>query len=234
VFRRPDRKPYVDKGNGGASIRRAFGTECRSAGVSNLCVRDLRRVWALYDFALNRDLDKLMYRAGWRSESEKLLAWYKRVSSRDPDELREAYGRWLQHECPAPPEGRRAATPLDEAVIDMPNAQNSIARYEVRAPARLVTREEAAHYCRVGLSTFLAICPIRPISLGNSKRLERYDVRALDEWIDKLGGKGPLSSGSNWLGLVEKPNGSRAREGRQESTVKRPRLLLSPQNDDAD
>jgi hypothetical protein len=179
-------------------------------GISNLCVRDLRHVWALYYFALHRDRDKLMRRGGWRND--RLLDWCKRVSAGDLDELREAYGRWLQQENP--PEDRRAAKPRDEAVIDMQRAQNSIPRYEVRAPARLITREEAAHYCRLGLSAFPAVCPVRPISLGNSKRLERYDIRALDEWIDKLGGKGSLSSGSNWLGLVEKPNGNRAREGR--------------------
>lgn len=55
---------------------------------------------------------------------------------------------------------------------------------------RLLTKTEAAEYCRVSLATFERVCPVRPIALqpGNP-RLLRYDVRDLDNWIDVLKGK---------------------------------------------
>lgn len=51
---------------------------------------------------------------------------------------------------------------------------------------RLLTRAEAAAYCGVSLPTFDTICPVRAIVLGDDKRLERFDVQALNEWIDRL------------------------------------------------
>ncbi len=60
-------------------------------------------------------------------------------------------------------------------------------RSAVLAPSkRLLTRAEAAAYCGVSLTTFASICPVRPLALGPDKRLERYDVIALDQWIDRL------------------------------------------------
>jgi hypothetical protein len=63
---------------------------------------------------------------------------------------------------------------------------------------RLLTREQAAAYCGVSLPTFMGICPVLPIALGASKRLERYDLRALEQWIDTFSGDKP-SSGRDWL-----------------------------------
>ena len=51
---------------------------------------------------------------------------------------------------------------------------------------RLLTRAQAAAYCGLSLSTFSTLCPVQPLSLGDDKRLERYDVVALNEWIDGL------------------------------------------------
>ncbi len=56
----------------------------------------------------------------------------------------------------------------------------------ITVPARLLTREQAAAYCGVSLPTFDSVCPVRPLALGAGKRLERYDVVALNEWIDRL------------------------------------------------
>ena len=67
---------------------------------------------------------------------------------------------------------------------------------------RLLTREQAANYCGVSIPTFAAHCPIRPISLGPGKRLERYDLHSLDHWIDALSGT-TASFGKNWLAALE-------------------------------
>jgi len=55
---------------------------------------------------------------------------------------------------------------------------------------RLMTKREAAKYCRLSASTFHRLCPIRPVDLGSGNpRLLRYDVRDLDRWIDALKSK---------------------------------------------
>jgi len=66
---------------------------------------------------------------------------------------------------------------------------------------RLLTRGQAAFYCTVSVSTFEAICPVRPVALGKGKRMERYDIIAIDEWIDRLGGGG-ASSRQDWLATL--------------------------------
>jgi helix-turn-helix protein len=65
---------------------------------------------------------------------------------------------------------------------------------------RLLTKTEAAEYCRVSVETFTRICPVRAIALqpGNP-RLLRYDKNDLDEWIERLKDK-RQSDGSNELG----------------------------------
>jgi hypothetical protein len=52
---------------------------------------------------------------------------------------------------------------------------------------RLLTKADAAEYCRVSVPTFDRVCPVRPVELepGNP-RLLRYDVRDLDIWIDDM------------------------------------------------
>jgi hypothetical protein len=58
---------------------------------------------------------------------------------------------------------------------------------------RLLTLAEAASYCSVTASVFERTCPVVPISLApdgrEDRRLLRYDVFALNEWIDMLGGR---------------------------------------------
>jgi len=67
---------------------------------------------------------------------------------------------------------------------------------------RLLTRAEAAKYCSVSVETFAAHCPVRPVAFGPGKRLERYDIVALDNWIDLLNG-GIISPAKNWLAVLE-------------------------------
>ncbi len=52
---------------------------------------------------------------------------------------------------------------------------------------RLLSKAQAAKYCRLSKVVFLRICPVKPIDLGRGDpRLLRYDVCDLDAWIDDL------------------------------------------------
>lgn len=50
---------------------------------------------------------------------------------------------------------------------------------------RLMTPARAAAYCDMSLTAFRSRCPVAPIDFGD-KRLDRYDRRDIDEWIDGL------------------------------------------------
>jgi hypothetical protein len=63
---------------------------------------------------------------------------------------------------------------------------------------RLLTLQQAAAYCGVSVPTFVGICPIKAVALGNSKRLERFDRIFLDKWIDSLTAT-QLPIGKDWL-----------------------------------
>jgi hypothetical protein len=52
------------------------------------------------------------------------------------------------------------------------------------APFRLLTKAEAAHYCRRPIKKFEFQCPVSPIEMADGDRL--WDVRDLDRWIDSL------------------------------------------------
>jgi hypothetical protein len=75
---------------------------------------------------------------------------------------------------------------------------------------RLLTKAEAASYCGVSLGAFSTLCPVGPIALGADKRLERYDIVALNEWIDGLSKKGSACSG-DWLELMDADHDESAR-----------------------
>jgi hypothetical protein len=51
-------------------------------------------------------------------------------------------------------------------------------------PFRLLTKSEAAHYCRRSVKKFENQCPVPPIEMADGDRL--WDVRDLDQWIDSL------------------------------------------------
>jgi hypothetical protein len=86
------------------------------------------------------------------------------------------------------------------------------ARFNVsRHSPRLLTRRQAAIYCGISVPTFAAHCPVRPVSLGPGKRLERYDIHSLDRWIDTLSGAA-APSGKDWLAALELDHDGRSRE----------------------
>jgi hypothetical protein len=78
-------------------------------------------------------------------------------------------------------------------------------------PLRMLTRQQAATYCGVSVPTFMLVCPISPVALGEGKRLERYDIRSLDTWLDILG-NGGASLNSDWLAKWDSEHGGRSRE----------------------
>jgi hypothetical protein len=51
-------------------------------------------------------------------------------------------------------------------------------------PYRLLTKVEAAHYCRRSVRKFEAQCPVRPLKMADGDLL--WDVQDLDRWIDGL------------------------------------------------
>ncbi|MBM6581828.1 hypothetical protein ILT44_16650 [Microvirga sp. BT689] len=53
-------------------------------------------------------------------------------------------------------------------------------------PYRLLTKAEAANYCRRPLKKFEAQCPVQPLEMIDGDRL--WDVKDLDRWIDSLKG----------------------------------------------
>jgi hypothetical protein len=77
---------------------------------------------------------------------------------------------------------------------------------------RLLTRKQAAAYCGVSVHTLTRHCPIKPIALGNSKRLERYDVHQLDKWIDTFD-EGDTTVNKDWLAALDEDDDSRAHQG---------------------
>jgi hypothetical protein len=78
--------------------------------------------------------------------------------------------------------------------VKVPRRANSV---------RLLSRAQAASYCGLGITTFTMLCPVRPVALGKNRRLERFDVVALDEWIDGLSSDS-AASGTDWLAAVDK------------------------------
>jgi hypothetical protein len=51
-------------------------------------------------------------------------------------------------------------------------------------PYRLLTKVEAANYCRRPVRKFEAQCPVAPVQMADGDRL--WDVQDLDRWIDGL------------------------------------------------
>jgi hypothetical protein len=74
---------------------------------------------------------------------------------------------------------------------------------------RLLTRAEAAAYCGIGVATFSTLCPVPPVALGQNKRLERFDVVALDKWIDQMSTNGTVS-GRDWLAAMDTDHDGRS------------------------
>jgi len=64
---------------------------------------------------------------------------------------------------------------------------------------RLLNLKEAAAYCGVGASTFKTQTRITPIKIG---KCVRYDVHAIDRWIDNQTQLESLT-GDDWLAKMD-------------------------------
>jgi hypothetical protein len=74
------------------------------------------------------------------------------------------------------------------------------ARHAIRTPTkRLLTRAEAAAYCGLGENVFQRECDVRPVYFGNDRRLLRWDLLDLDDWIDRRSGRAVYVDGKDWL-----------------------------------
>lgn len=71
---------------------------------------------------------------------------------------------------------------------------------------RLLTTEEAASYCGVSVPTLLSHIRVAPVKIGKTVR---YDVHALDRWLDSRSQSEPVS-GDDWLGMLDEDQGARA------------------------
>ncbi|MEP4769648.1 MAG: hypothetical protein ABJY83_17215 [Roseibium sp.] len=49
-------------------------------------------------------------------------------------------------------------------------------------PYRMLTKAEAAHYCRLPVKKFEILCPVAPLEFAGG--VKRWDVRDLDRWIE--------------------------------------------------
>lgn len=96
---------------------------------------------------------------------------------------------------------------------------NHPALADVGIAPRLLTRGQAAAYCGVSIPTFTVLCPVPAIALGSGKRLERYDLRSLDGWIDTLGSRG-ASFGKDWLATLDCEHDGSSRE-RNEAVLRK-------------
>ena len=67
---------------------------------------------------------------------------------------------------------------------------------------RLVNGKEAAEYLGLSPPTFKNLCAIKPINLGTGRKILRYDLLDIDEWIERQ--KGGLNDNrpTNWLDKV--------------------------------
>lgn len=88
VFRRPDRRPYTPKDDGGGQIKTAFRGACRRAGISDFHPHDCRHTWATWHYAANRDIGALMALGGWRTVAMVMRYAHVNVSNLAPGVMR--------------------------------------------------------------------------------------------------------------------------------------------------
>ncbi len=88
VFRRLDGTPYKNTGRSASAIKTAFAGACRRAKVSNYKLSDIRSTWAVWQLAVNRDLEALGILGGWRDRRG--VAPLRKLSAADLDALRDS------------------------------------------------------------------------------------------------------------------------------------------------
>ena len=62
---------------------------------------------------------------------------------------------------------------------------------------RMLTQQQAADYCGIGVPAFKDACPVAPTSIRDG--LRRYDRYKLDAWLDSLAGGTTAKDPAEWL-----------------------------------
>lgn len=66
--------------------------------------------------------------------------------------------------------------------------------------SRILSKKEAAVYCRIPVNKFSSICPVTPLDMGNGGI--SYDLRDLDDWIDSLKDKNAIYDDENIIARI--------------------------------
>jgi hypothetical protein len=59
-------------------------------------------------------------------------------------------------------------------------------------PRRMLKKDEAAIYCGIPASRFIATCACQPVAMPNGSLM--YDIQDLDAWLDNLKANAPDSN----------------------------------------
>lgn len=76
-------------------------------------------------------------------------------------------------------------------VLKIPNSSSG---------SRILSKKEAAAYCRIPVNKFSSICPVTPLDMGNGGM--SYDLRDLDDWIDSLKDKNAIYDDDNIIARI--------------------------------
>ena len=93
--------------------------------------------------------------------------------------------------CANPNHLRKGIKTMSVIVLKIPNSSSG---------SRILSKKEAAAYCRIPVNKFSSICPVTPLDMGNGGI--SYDLRDLDDWIDSLKDKNAIYDDENIIARI--------------------------------
>lgn len=93
--------------------------------------------------------------------------------------------------CANPNHVRKGIKTMSVIVLKIPNSSSG---------SRILSKKEAAAYCRIPVNKFSSICPVTPLDMGNGGI--SYDLRDLDDWIDSLKEKNAIYDDENIIARI--------------------------------
>ena len=93
--------------------------------------------------------------------------------------------------CANPNYIRKGIKTMSVIVLKIPNSSSG---------SRILSKKEAAAYCRIPVNKFSSICPVTPLDMGNGGI--SYDLRDLDDWIDSLKDKNAIYDDENIIARI--------------------------------
>lgn len=93
--------------------------------------------------------------------------------------------------CASPNHIRKGIKTMSVIVLKIPNSSSG---------SRILSKKEAAAYCRIPVNKFSSICPVTPLDMGNGGI--SYDLRDLDDWIDSLKDKNAIYDDENIIARI--------------------------------